>query len=156
MKTDLSAPWASPFIDLPFDPWPAVLPRTSADPVAPFAIGLADDLLLRLPEERWPTLRHRLKWYCSSRLYLTALAGDAGWRHDVDGNRVAPVGDVDRLAAAIRLLEITIRKGSANVKAEAAPLVEQAKMVVRERANAKAPAGRVDQGGRPILSRKQT
>jgi hypothetical protein len=38
----------SPFADLPFDSWPAVLPKTSEDPVLPLAIGIADDLMLRL------------------------------------------------------------------------------------------------------------
>jgi hypothetical protein len=149
----------SPFADLPFDPWPAVLPRTSADPMLPFAIGLADDLILRLPEERWPIFTRRLNHHCGSRPYLTALARDDAWRHDVDGNPVMAVSDVDRLAAAIRLFEIAIRKGSANVEAQAQPLVERAKTVMaREAASGEtpvAPTGRVGQGGRPILSLKQ-
>jgi hypothetical protein len=37
----------SPFADLPFDSRPAV-PKTSEDPVLPLAIGIADDLMLRL------------------------------------------------------------------------------------------------------------
>jgi hypothetical protein len=148
----------SPFADLPFDPWPAVLPRTSADPMLPFAIGLADDLLLRLPEERWPIFKRRLNHHCGSRPYLTTLANDDARRHDVDGNPVMAVSDLDRLTAAIRLLEIAVRKGSANVEAQAPPLIEQAKAVMRAIASVKAPAestGRVGQGGRPILSLKQ-
>jgi hypothetical protein len=159
MKTDSNTPWPSPFVDLPFDPWPAVLPRTGADLMLPFALGISDDLMLRLPEERWPALRRSLKHHCGARPYLLALAGDGAWRHDVDGNRVMAVSDIDRLGAAIRLLEIAIRKGAVNVETQAASLVEQAKTVLaRKAAGVKAPADpteRVGQSGRPTLSLKQ-
>jgi hypothetical protein len=75
-------------------------------------------------------------------------AAVAAWRRcDVDGNPTIAVSDVDRLAAAIRLLEITIRKESAAKE-----------VMARKAAAAKAPPepiARVGHGGRPILSLKQ-
>ena len=62
----------SPFADLPFDSWPAVLPKTSEDPVLPLAIGIADDLMLRLRR----CLRTRGTTFRSScdRCWLRSLA----------------------------------------------------------------------------------
>jgi hypothetical protein len=83
---------------------------------------------------------------------------DGAQRCDVNGDPVMPVSSIDKLAAAIRLLELSIRKGPARVAAEAQPLVDQAKEVLARQAVAmKAPSEpieRVGQGGRPILSLK--
>ena len=79
--------------------------------------------------------------------HLVSLAADGAWRHDVEKNAVMAESDVDRLAAAIRLLEITIRKESAAKE-----------VMARKAAAAKAPPepiARVGHGGRPILSLKQ-
>jgi sRNA-binding protein len=128
-----STPKPSPFAVLPFSsPWPAVLPKTSDDPIMPLMLGIADDLLLRLDETHWRAAREALRKHCGSRPYLRALASEGAWRHDVDANPVAPVTDVQQLVAAVKLLEITIRKAPAPLRAEAAPLVAQAKaMCVR-------------------------
>jgi sRNA-binding protein len=146
-----NAPRLSPFSGLPFDPWPAVLPRTHDDPILPFAIGIVDDLLLRLPEPHWPAAREALRKHCGSRPYLQALASEGAWRCDVDGNPIAQVSDIGRLVAAIKLLELAIRKTGAHVKAEAAPLVAQAKIYAR--VSAKAPTE--SPGPRPSISLKR-
>jgi sRNA-binding protein len=104
--------WPSAFAGLPFDPWPALLPRTTQDAVMPFAIGVYEDLALRLPEEHWPALQEALGRHCRSRRYLEALATDGTQRHDTDGKPLGLVSDIDRLNASTQLLAIAIRMAS--------------------------------------------
>ena len=118
--------WPSAFANLPFDPWPAMLPRTTQDPVLPFAIGIYEDLALQLPEEHWPQLQEALGRHCRSRRYLEALATDGTQRHDIDGKPAGLVSDTDRLNASTQLLAIAIRMASTKPnETPAAPAVSK-------------------------------
>ena len=141
----------SPFAALPFDPWPAALPRMDDDPALPLVIGAGDDLALRLPEEHWAALRKALSWYCSRRAYLLALACEDAMRFDIDGRAIEPVDEIARLVAAVRLLERALRNAAQKPKAQAAPLVERAKALTPRLPPRAAPP----RGRRPIITLKR-
>jgi len=90
----------SEFAALPFDPWPAVLPRARHPLLAlPLAIGLYTQLQARLPIEMHRKLSHRLRDYCHSLRYQHALAHADSQHHDIDGRPVEPVSEVHRKGA---------------------------------------------------------
>jgi len=78
----------------------AVLPSAVGDEVRPLTIRI------RFEMERWmkpnvspSTLLSALRRYVRSSVYLLAASQPGAYRHDVDGNPVEPVNEMDRLRA---------------------------------------------------------
>jgi sRNA-binding protein len=91
---------SSKFASLPFDPWPAVLPRThDRHLVLPLALGLHGQLQARLPAELHGELEQKLRKYCRSPWYQRAVADENSQRHDIDGRPVEPVSEAHRESA---------------------------------------------------------
>jgi hypothetical protein len=133
-----------------------MLPKTNADLVVPFAIGIADDLMLRLPEERWPDLRCRLQRHCNSRPISSASPPTApggmtskktqSWRKATSTGSPPP-SDCSRSPSTILRAATSFAwliSGAASAPPFADPLWSPSLT-----------SGRVGQGGRPILSLKQ-
>jgi hypothetical protein len=110
--------------------------------------------------------------YCSSWVYLNALATDHAMRCGVDGRPVAPVSEADRLAAALRPLTMQLREASWETRARVEPIVDRVKTLANEAPPSPAPSSatptapapapppapmpaRASQNGRPILSIKR-
>jgi sRNA-binding protein len=98
------------FNDLPWSKWPEVLPRTPDDEALPLKVGIYDDLVDLLPDD-WDTrkaFRRAMGKYARSFRYLDAVASDSAMRHDINGNPVGPVSELDRHSASLELYRRTV------------------------------------------------
>ena len=102
----------------------------SGDPIVPFAIGIHNDLTLLLPQQHRPQLRRALRGHCSCPPYLRAVSTEGSTRHGLDGRPHEPVSAIDRLTAAIRLLDMRLGQIAPETRAKAEPLVDKARAVV--------------------------
>jgi sRNA-binding protein len=98
------------FNDLPWSKWPEVLPRTPDDEALPLKVGIYDDLVALLPEDSdtRKAFRRAMGKYARSFRYLDAVASDSAMRHDIDGNPVGPVSELDRHSASLELYRRTV------------------------------------------------
>ena len=118
------------FNDLPWSKWPEVLPRTPDDEALPLKVGIYDDLVALLPENSdiRKAFRRAMGKYARSFRYLDAVASDSAMllrdnqnpmcgvsdcratamRHDIDGNTVGPVSELDRHSASLELYRRTV------------------------------------------------
>jgi sRNA-binding protein len=98
------------FNDLRWSKWPEVFPRTLNDEVLPLKVGIYDELVALLPgdsDTRQAFRRTRGK-YARSFRYLAAVVNDSAMRHDIDGNSVGPVSELDRHSASLELYRRTL------------------------------------------------
>lgn len=78
----------------------SVLPNAEGDVVRPFKIGIGPEIKARLkPDTPGVQLNRVLHRYTRSAAYLLACAQSDALRHDIAGNPVEPVSDLDRLSA---------------------------------------------------------
>src|SRR5215217_7038593 len=98
------------FNDLPWSKWPEVLPRTPDDEALPLKVGIYDDLVALLPadSDTRKAFRRAMGKYARSFRYLDAVASDSAMRHDIDGNPVGPVSELDRHSASLELYRRTV------------------------------------------------
>jgi len=98
------------FNDLPWSRWPEVLPRTPDDEALPLKVGIYDDLVALLPADNdtRKAFRRAMGKYARSFRYLDAVASDCAMRHDIDGNPVGPVSELDRHSASLELYRRTV------------------------------------------------
>ncbi len=108
------------FNDLPWLKWPEVLPRTPDDEALPLKVGIYDDLVALLPEDSdtRKAFRRAMGKYARSFRYLDAVASDNAMRHDIGGNPVWPVSELDRHSASLELYRRTVIDRSKARKAE--------------------------------------
>ena len=86
--------------------WPPVLPNKVGDVIKPLKIGALHDLTAMVPsgdEVATDDVRRVLYRYRRSGKYTYAVAADDSIRHDLDGQPVEPVAEVDRRGARISL-----------------------------------------------------
>jgi sRNA-binding protein len=93
------------FNELPWSNWPEVLPRTPDDEALPLKVGIYDELVALLPEDNdtRKAFRRAMGKYARSFRYLDAVASDSAMRHDIDGNPIGPVSELDRHSASLEL-----------------------------------------------------
>ncbi|MBL0407523.1 ProQ/FinO family protein [Microvirga aerilata] len=98
------------FNDLPWSRWPEVLPKTPDDEALPLKVGIYDDLVALLPDDSNTrrAFRRAMGKYARSFRYLDAVASDNAMRHDIDGNTVGPVSELDRHSASLELYRRTV------------------------------------------------
>jgi sRNA-binding protein len=97
------------FNDLPWSRWPDVLPRTPEDDVLPLKLGIGSELEELLPDnEARRAFRRAVFKYTRSFRYLDAVSADGASRHDIDGNPVALVSELDRHSASLELYRRTV------------------------------------------------
>ena len=98
------------FNDLPWSRWPEVLPKTPDDEALPLKVGIYDDLVALLPDDSNTrrAFRRAMGKYARSFRYLDAVASDSAMRHDIDGNTVGPVSELDRHSASLELYRRTV------------------------------------------------
>ncbi len=98
------------FNDLPWSKWPEVLPRTPDDEPLPLKVGIYDELVALLPDDSDTrrAFRRAMGKYARSFRYLDAVASDSAMRHDIDGNSVGPVSELDRHSASLELYRRTV------------------------------------------------
>jgi sRNA-binding protein len=98
------------FNELPWSNWPEVLPRTPDDEALPLKVGIYDELVALLPEDNdtRKAFRRAMGKYARSFRYLDAVASDSAMRHDIDGNSVGPVSELDRHSASLELYRRTL------------------------------------------------
>jgi sRNA-binding protein len=96
--------------DLPWSRWPEVLPKTPDDEALPLKVGIYDDLVALLPDDSNTrrAFRRAMGKYARSFRYLDAVASDSAMRHDIDGNTVGPVSELDRHSASLELYRRTV------------------------------------------------
>lgn len=131
------------FTDLPWERWPAVLPRTYDDDVLPLRIGIGGELEALLPDD--PAVRKAFRRtiikYTRSVRYLEAVAAEGAIRYDIDCNPSGEVSELDRHSAALLLFRRTLAErkrarrddGAAPMRPEAGPPPETPGPSVRER-----------------------
>nr|WP_200985070.1 ProQ/FINO family protein [Rhizobium rhizogenes]QCL09496.1 proQ/FINO family protein [Rhizobium rhizogenes] len=79
-----------------------LLPKAAGDPIHPFAIGIWTDLRALLkPDTPAIPLRRAVSAYTHSKRYFLACAQPDAFRHDIDGNPVAPIAVENRMAAQL-------------------------------------------------------
>ncbi|MQB34295.1 ProQ/FINO family protein [Agrobacterium rhizogenes] len=79
-----------------------LLPKVVGDPIRPFAIGIWNDLRALLkPDSSVISLRRAVSAYTHSKRYFLACAQPDAFRHDIDGNAVAPNAEEHRMAAQL-------------------------------------------------------
>ncbi|MGF6178368.1 ProQ/FINO family protein [Ensifer sp. 4252] len=104
----------------------AILPAKVGDPIRPFALGLWNDIRpLLKPEISVTALRKAMATYVHSRSYQIAVARSGSLRHDINGQPVEPVSDVDRLDALKKYEGFKARDGSSTLP-PASPLATSA------------------------------
>lgn len=78
----------------------AVLPKVEGDLVLPFRVGVGADIeMLLRPDASPKDLRKALRRYAHSAGYLFASAQPDAYRHEINGEAVEPVSEVDRINA---------------------------------------------------------
>ncbi|WP_234885319.1 ProQ/FINO family protein [Rhizobium rhizogenes] len=79
-----------------------LLPKAAGDPIRPFAIGIWNDIRALLkPDTPAIPLRRAVSAYTHSKRYYLACAQPDAFRHDIDGNAVAPIAEENRMAAQL-------------------------------------------------------
>lgn len=108
------------FNDLPWSKWPEVLPRTPDDEALPLKVGIYDELVALLPDDSdtRKAFRRAMGKYARSFRYLDAVASDSAMRHNIDGNPVGPISELDRHSASLELYRRTMIDRSKAQKTE--------------------------------------
>ncbi|NTF52718.1 ProQ/FINO family protein [Agrobacterium rhizogenes] len=85
-----------------------LLPKAVGDPIRPFAIGIWNDIRALLkPNTAVTSLRRAVSVYTHSKRYYLACAQPDAFRHDIDGNSIAPVEEENRIAAQLAFSKLT-------------------------------------------------
>ncbi|WP_449089329.1 ProQ/FinO family protein [Rhizobium rhizogenes] len=85
-----------------------LLPKVVGDPIHPFAIGIWTDIRALLkPDTSVISLRRAVSAYTHSKRYFLACAQADAFRHDIDGNSVAPIAEENRMAAQLAFSKLT-------------------------------------------------
>jgi ProP effector len=86
-----------------------LLPKAVGDPIRPFAIGIWNDLRALLkPDTSVISLRRAVSAYTHSKRYFLACAQPDAFRHDIDGNAVAPIAEENRMAAQLAFSKLNM------------------------------------------------
>jgi ProP effector len=85
-----------------------LLPKAVGDPIRPFAIGIWNDIRALLkPDTAVTSLRRAVSAYTHSKRYFLACAQPDAFRHDIDGNAIAPIEEENRMAAQLAFSKLT-------------------------------------------------
>ena len=87
-----------------------LLPKAAGDPIRPFAIGIWNDIRALLkPDTAVSSLRRAVSTYTHSKRYFLACAQPDAFRHDIDGNAIAPIAEENRMAAQLAFSKLAKR-----------------------------------------------
>ncbi|NTH68464.1 ProQ/FinO family protein [Rhizobium rhizogenes] len=91
-----------------------LLPKSAGDPIRPFAIGIWNDIRALLkPDTAVISLRRAVSAYTHSKRYFLACAQPDAFRHDIDGNAIAPIAEENRMAAQLAFTKLAKRSSDA-------------------------------------------
>jgi ProP effector len=87
-----------------------LLPKAASDPIRPFAIGIWNDIRALLkPDTPVISLRRAVSAYTHSKRYFLACAQPDAFRHDIDGNAIAPITEENRMVAQLAFTKLAKR-----------------------------------------------